>query len=272
MLQPQNPWETGELAGLMGLAKDEGEVVSTWSVGVGFDHQMAPVLRGKVEPRRYRKTITELNRITRKENVYNYVFTLLLLVFVVLPIGYYFFFADIMRGSSGKEIIVLHDTALMGLTYIILACDVPALLYVAYLGYRREQNEIHSLSHFLLIILSFGNTIAYPFALEFIHGEDLSILFLLYPLIFPFLSLISIFINRRLPELLGEANEYIEKENLEYYHGRGITLRLRPEVGDRVHMVVNISTGYSSTEDTERPPAADPDADSHELQQAHKEV
>lgn len=48
MLQPQNPWETGELAGLMGLAKDEGEVVSTWSVGVGFDHQMAPVLRGKV--------------------------------------------------------------------------------------------------------------------------------------------------------------------------------------------------------------------------------
>ncbi|ELR22094.1 uncharacterized protein ACA1_158900, partial [Acanthamoeba castellanii str. Neff] len=82
MLQPQNPWETGELAGLMGLAKDEGEVVSTWSVGVGFDHQMAPVLRGKVEPRRYRKTITELNRITRKENVYNYVFTLLLLIFV----------------------------------------------------------------------------------------------------------------------------------------------------------------------------------------------
>jgi hypothetical protein len=48
MLQPQNPWETGELAGLMGLAKDDGEVVSTWSVGVGFDHQMAPVLRGKV--------------------------------------------------------------------------------------------------------------------------------------------------------------------------------------------------------------------------------
>jgi hypothetical protein len=135
--------------------------------------------------------------------VYNYVFTLLLLIFVVLPIGYYFFFADIMRGSSGKEIIVLHDTALMGLTYIILACDVPALLYVAYLGYRREQNEIHSLSHFLLIILSFGNTIAYPFALEFIHGENLSILFLLYPLIFPFLSLISIFINRRLPEVLS---------------------------------------------------------------------
>jgi hypothetical protein len=48
MLQPQNPWETGELAGLMGVARDEGEVVSTWSVGVGFDHQMAPVLRGRV--------------------------------------------------------------------------------------------------------------------------------------------------------------------------------------------------------------------------------
>ncbi len=74
-------------------------------------------------------------------------------------------------------------------------------------------------------------------------------------------------------QLLGEANEYIEKENLEYYHGRGVTLRLRPEVGDRVHMVVNISTGYSSTEDTERPPAADPDAYGAELQQqTHKEV
>jgi hypothetical protein len=39
-------------------------------------------------------------------------------------------------------------------------------------------------------------------------------------------------------------------------------------VGDRVHMVVNISTGYNSTEDTDRPPAAD--ADGHE--QAYKEV
>jgi hypothetical protein len=56
-------------------------------------------------------------------------------------------------------------------------------------------------------------------------------------------------------QLLGEANEFIEKENIEYYHGRGVTLRLRPDLGDRVHMVVNLSSGYNSTEDTDRSPA-----------------
>lgn len=142
-----------------------------------------------------------MNRITRKENLYNYIFAVLMFIFVILPIAYYFFFAEIKRGATGKEIIVLHDPGLMALSYIILACDIPALLYVAYLGYKRERNEIHSLSHFLLIITSFGNTIAYPFALEFIHAENFSIMFLLYPLIFPFLALISIFINRRLPEV-----------------------------------------------------------------------
>jgi hypothetical protein len=249
MLQPQNPWETGELSGLMSVPKDKGEIVNTWTVGVGFEcRRLAPILEGKVEPQRYHATINQLNHITRKENTYNYVFTLLLLIFVVLPISYYFFFADITR-TQNKEVIILHHKTLMVLTYVVLACDVPALLYIAYLGYRNERNELHSLVHFLLIILAFGNTIAYPFALEFIHAEEFSRLFLLYPFLFPFFALISIFINRRLPELLGEAEDFIEKENQEYYLGQGLRLRLRPMPGDVLYLVVNLlPQNYNSTD------------------------
>jgi hypothetical protein len=252
MLQPQNPWETGELAGLMSLPKEQGEIINTWSVGVGFEHFLVPFLRGKVDPQRYFQTIDQLNHITRKENIYNYLYALLLLVFVVPPIGYYFFFADILRNAENKEVIVLHDTVMMAITYFIVACDVPALLYVAYLGYAKEQNEIHSLSHCLLIIVAFGNTIAYPFALKFIHAENRPLIFLLYPLVFPFLALLSIFINRRLPELMGEAKQFIEKENVEYYHDKGVTLQLRPDLGDRLYLVISLSSTYDSAGKTTR--------------------
>lgn len=54
-------------------------------------------------------------------------------------------------------------------------------------------------------------------------------------------------------QLLGEALDFIEKENLEYYHGRGVTLRLRPAPGDVLHLAANLSSGYQSTEQTAAP-------------------
>jgi len=252
MNTPQNPWESGELAGLMAVPKDQGEVIGEYSAGLGFVAGVTPtVLKGKVDSRRFHHTIEELNHILPKENLYNYIFAALLFLFVAAPIAYYYLFAEVIV-SPGSKTIVLHDKLLMVICYVILAVDVPILLFVAYTGYKKEANEIHSFFQVLLVIIAFGNTIAYPFALEWMTKEKLSKMFILYPLILPFIGLLSIFINRRLPELLGEANQFVEKENEDYYKGQGMILRLRPERGDRLFLVVNFTDKtYESTAETE---------------------